>query len=95
MQGPRGGGGEGQRGSSGGKKGESRNDKPAGASGGDNFNPDDIPPFVKQMLEQQGISIEDLKNNPDLREKVRQQFQQRFGGGGAEGGQGRRGGRDN
>jgi len=95
MQGSRGGGGEGQRGSSGGKKGESRNEKPAGVSGGDNFNPDDIPPFVKQMLEQQGISIEDLKNNPDLREKIKQQFQQKFGGGGAEGGQGRKGGRDN
>lgn len=76
-----GGGGEGQRGPSGGRKGESRTDKPAGVSGGDNFNPDDIPPFVKQMLQQQGISIEDLKNNPDLREKLKQQFQQRFGGG--------------
>jgi hypothetical protein len=77
-----GGGGEGQKGSSGGRKGESRNNRPAGVSGGDNFNPDDIPPFVKQMLQQQGISIEDLKNNPDLREKLKQQFQQRFGGGG-------------
>ena len=95
MQGSRGGGGEGQKGSSGGKKGESRTDKPAGVSGGDNFNPDDIPPFVKQMLEQQGISIEDLKNNPDLREKIKQQFQQKFGGREAEGGQGKRGGRDN
>ncbi|MDQ1316484.1 MAG: hypothetical protein QG588_131 [Candidatus Poribacteria bacterium] len=92
MQGFRGGGGEGQRGSSVGRKGESRTDKSAGVSGGDNFNPNDIPPFVKQMLEQQGISIEDLKNNPDLREKLKQQFQQKFGDGGSSGIQGRRGG---
>jgi hypothetical protein len=87
MQGPRGGGGEGQRGlmPGGGRKGESRTDKPASMSGGDNFNPDDIPPFVRQMLQQQGISIEDLKNNPDLREKLKQQFQQRFGGGNPDG----------
>jgi len=87
---------EGSRGSApgGGRKGGS--DKPAGMSGGgDNFNPDDIPPFVKQMLQQQGISIEDLKNNPDLREKLKQQFQQKFGGGGEGGGQGRRGGQNN
>jgi len=76
MQGSRsGGGGEGQRGSSGGKKGESRNDKSATASGGDNFNPDDIPPFVRKMLEQRGISMDNLKNNPELREKLKQEFE--------------------
>ncbi|MCM8815439.1 MAG: hypothetical protein NC931_05610 [Candidatus Omnitrophica bacterium] len=49
----------------------------------ENFNPNDIPPFVRKMLEDRGISIEELQSNPDLREKLRSEFMQRFRGGGA------------
>jgi len=38
------------------------------------------------MLEERGISIEDLKNNPDLQEKLKAEFQQRFGGRGQRSG---------
>ncbi|MGQ9608377.1 MAG: hypothetical protein ACUVWN_03685 [bacterium] len=47
-----------------------------------NFDPNNIPPFVRKMLEDRGISIEELQNNPDLREKLRSEFMQRFRGGG-------------
>lgn len=43
-------------------------------------NLDNLPPFVRKMLEEKGISIEELKNNPELRQKLRQEFQQQFGG---------------
>ena len=69
------GGGESAKGapSDGGRKGRSRTDKPAATT--DNFDASQIPPFIQKMLEQRGISIEDLKNNPDLREKLKQEFE--------------------
>jgi len=69
------GGGESAKGapSDGGRKGRSRTDKSAATT--DNFDASQIPPFILKMLEQRGISIEDLKNNPDLREKLKQEFE--------------------
>jgi hypothetical protein len=48
-------------------------------------NLDNLPPMVKKMLEDRGISIEELKDNPELQQKLRQEFMQRFGGRGASG----------
>ena len=52
--------------------------------GGRDFDVDEIPPFARRMLEQRGISIKDLKNNPELQKKLRAEFEQRFGGGGGD-----------
>ncbi|MBD3180974.1 hypothetical protein GF312_01710 [Candidatus Poribacteria bacterium] len=41
----------------------------------DSFDASQIPPFARRMLEERGISIEELQNNPDLREKLRQEFE--------------------
>jgi len=51
-------------------------------SGQDNFDPSQIPPFALEILKQRGISIEDLKNNPDLREKLRSEFMEQIRRGG-------------
>jgi hypothetical protein len=59
----------------GGKRGRNRQDQNKVASTTDNFDASQIPPFILKMLEQRGISIEDLKNNPDLREKLKQEFE--------------------
>ncbi|HGJ65578.1 TPA: hypothetical protein ENS27_09335 [bacterium] len=56
-----------------------------GAQMGGTPNLDNLPPMVKKMLEDRGISIEELKNNPELQQKLRQEFMQRFGGRGASG----------
>jgi hypothetical protein len=34
--------------------------------------PDDIPDFVKKVLEKEGVDLEELKNNPDLRREMRE-----------------------
>jgi len=75
--------GEGQRQKGGGEQkpgGEARRDFQAGDSGGQRrgFDASKLPPFVKQMLEERGISIEELQNNPELQQKLRQEFMQRF-----------------
>mgnify|MGYP000173927465 CR=1 FL=1 len=75
--------GEGQRQRGGGEQkpsGEARRDFQAGDSGGQrrSFDASKLPPFVKQLLEERGISIEELQNNPDLQQKLRQEFMQRF-----------------
>jgi len=89
------GGGQPQRGGGDQKPGsEGRKDVQASAPSvqrGGGFDASRLPPFVKQMLEERGISIEELQNNPELQQKLRQEFMQRFQGG--EGG-GRRGGGD-
>jgi hypothetical protein len=100
-EGTSGGGGGGGRG--GGRRGGGRN--PGGGSnegrrsrgGGEDFDPGEIPPFARRMLEERGISIEELRNNPELRNRLRGEFEARFrdgGGGGpqmlrAGGGRGR------
>ncbi len=78
--------GEGQRQRGGGEQrpsSETRRDFQARDSGSQRtgFDPSKLPPFVKQMLEERGISIEELQNNPDLQQKLRQEFMQRFQGG--------------
>lgn len=57
----------------------------ASRAGGDNFDPSQIPPFALEILKQRGISIEELQNNPELREGLRREFIQRFGEGSGEG----------
>lgn len=87
------GGGPPQRGGGDQKPGsDTKRDSQAGGSGGSrgNFDASKLPPFVQQMLKEKGISIEDLQNNPDLQQKLRQEMMQRFQGG--EGGGGRRSG---
>jgi len=54
------------------RRAQSRQDR--AARGSDDFNADNIPDFVKKMLGERGISIEELKNNPDLREKLKSEF---------------------
>lgn len=68
---------------------ETKRDVQAGNSGGSKGNFDSLPPFVQQILKERGISMEELQNNPELQQKLRQEMMQRFQGG--EGG-GRRGG---
>ena len=76
------GGGERQRGGGDQKPGsETKRDVQAGNSGGSKGNFDSLPPFVQQMLKERGISIEDLQNNPELQQKLRQEMMQRFQGG--------------
>lgn len=84
--------GEGQRQRGGGEQragGESRREfRSEGSPPRSGFDPNRLPPFVKQMLEERGISIEELQNNPELQQKLRQEFMQRFQGGGFGGRQG-------
>jgi len=54
------------------RRAQSRQDR--AARGSDGFNADNIPDFVKKILGERGISIEELKNNPDLREKLKNEF---------------------
>lgn len=76
--------GEGQRQRGGGEQrsgGETKREFQAGGDSGPQragFDASKLPPFVKQMLEERGISIEELQNNPDLQQKLRQEFMQRF-----------------
>ncbi|MGB9595111.1 MAG: hypothetical protein ACPL7B_02420 [Candidatus Poribacteria bacterium] len=75
--------GEGQRQRGGGEQksgGETRRNFQASDSGPQRpgFDASKLPPFVKQMLEERGISIEELQNNPDLQQKLRQELMQRF-----------------
>ncbi len=85
--GRRGGGGEGRRpgGAPGGERGPGEFNRPEGGpnrGGQGDFDPNNIPPFARRMLEERGISIDELRNNPDLRESLRREFEQRFRGGG-------------
>jgi hypothetical protein len=87
-------GGGGRRGGGGGRRpggapggerrpGEANRQEGGSNRGGqENFDPDSIPPFARRMLEERGISIDELRNNPDLRESLRREFEQRFRGGG-------------
>ncbi len=85
--GRRGGGGGGRSSRRGGSP-PSAGGKPSGGEsdqgGGGSFNVNQIPPAARRMLEQRGISIEDLKNNPELQNRLRREFEQRFGGGGGD-----------
>lgn len=84
----RGGGRRGRRNSGGGGRSGGGNNasggnrSKGGNSGGDDFDPSQIPPFARKMLEERGISIDQLRNNPELRNKLRGEFEQRFRGGG-------------
>lgn len=83
--GRRGGGGRRPGGAPGGERGSGESNRPEGGpnrGGQGDFDPDNIPPFARRMLEERGISIDELRNNPDLRESLRREFEQRFRGGG-------------
>jgi hypothetical protein len=43
------------------------------------YNPSQIPPAALGFLEQRGVSIEELKENPELREKLKREFEAEFG----------------
>ena len=82
--GARGGGGK-AAGSQGGDRAEvSKTPEKASRSDGSDFDASQIPPFAMEILKQRGISIDDLRNNADLREKLRKEFTERFGGGGGQ-----------
>ena len=80
-RGGRGGGGR-QRGGGGPDGGENSNNNQRGQRGGGNFNADNIPPFARRMLEERGISIEQLRSDPGLQQELRREFQQRARNGG-------------
>ena len=40
----------------------------------DDFDPDQLPPPILKELEKRGISVEELKNDPDLRKKLKAEF---------------------
>jgi hypothetical protein len=56
----------------------------SGRRGQDNFDASQIPPPIRRILEERGISIDELQRNPELREELRREFEGRFrpGGGG-------------
>jgi hypothetical protein len=47
-----------------------------GDRGGQGGRGGDIPPFIKEILDQEGISPEELQNNPELRQKVMEKVRQ-------------------
>ena len=81
-RGGRGGGGRRRGGGSGGMRGPGGGERQNGDAprGGGDFNPDNVPPFARRMLEERGISPEELRNNPELRQRLFREF--RSGGGG-------------
>ena len=72
--------GAGARRPGGGGGGSEDGDPNRGERGGGDFNPDSIPPFARRMMEERGISIEQLRDDPELRQRLRQEFMQRDGG---------------
>jgi hypothetical protein len=79
------GGGRRPGGAPGGELGSGESNRSEGGSnrgGQDNFDPSQIPPFVRRVLEERGISIDELRNNPDLQESLRREFEQRSRSGG-------------
>jgi len=48
------------------------------------FDPDRIPPPIRRMLEERNISIDELQRNPELREELRREFEERFRNGGPQ-----------
>ncbi len=84
--GRRGGGGGRRPGAApGGERGPGELNRPEGGpnrGGQGDFDPNQIPPFARRILEERGISIDELRNNPDLRESLRREFEQRARGGG-------------
>lgn len=47
----------------------------------DDFDPRQLPPVALRFLEERGISIEELEEDPELRKKLRREFEARFGRG--------------
>lgn len=110
--GSRGGGRSGGRRSGGGGGNSGRSSNMAGGSGGgDNrsggggFDMNRLPENARRMMQEHGINMEQLRNNPELHNRLRGEFMRRFSGGGdgrsqmmfrrgsGGGGRGRRGGR--
>jgi len=96
------GGGGGNRGSSGRPSNMSAGPGGVSSRGGSSrggrsgFDPSRIPEDARRMLRERGISVEQLRNNPALQQRLRGEFMRRFGGGGDRSGgrdRGRRGGR--
>jgi hypothetical protein len=76
-------GGRGRRpsGAPGGEPGPGESNRQEGQprrGGQEDFDPSQIPPFARRILEERGISIDELRRNPDLRESLRREFEQRF-----------------
>ena len=45
---------------------------------GFNFGNDQVPPPIREFLEERGVSIEELEQNPELSEKLRKEFEAKF-----------------
>ena len=57
------------------------NKKASGVQGGgESFDASQIPPFAQRILKERGISIDELRRNPELRNRLRREFEGRFGG---------------
>ncbi len=88
--GSRGGGRSGGRrsGGGGGNSGGRPSNMAGGSGGGGNrsgrggFDMNRLPANARQMLQEHGISIEQLRNNPELQNRLRGEFMRRFSGGG-------------
>lgn len=75
----------GRRGTSGGERrpgGDESNRERREQGGGGDFDPGRLPPFARRMMEEHGISPEELRDNPELRQKLRREFQAKFKDGG-------------
>jgi hypothetical protein len=61
---------------------ESRDNSRQGGSG--DFDPGQIPPFARRIMKERGITIDQLRRNPELRERLRREIGERVrrGGGG-------------
>jgi len=63
--------------------GGGRRDGRRGGGGGGGFDASRLPPFARKMLEDRGISIEELQNNPELQQELRREFRAMGGDGAA------------
>jgi len=53
-----------------------------GSNRGGGFDMNQLPENARRMLQERGIRIEDLRNNPELQNRLRGEFMRRAGGGG-------------
>ncbi len=79
--GRRGGGDPPKPGGGGGNRRGGRRGRGGGGRGGGGFDASKLPPFARKILEDRGISIEELQNNPELQRELRREFRGRFSGG--------------
>ncbi|MFC1712083.1 hypothetical protein ACFL6S_00375 [Candidatus Poribacteria bacterium] len=84
--GGRGRGGGGRRGAGGGNRpsgggGEGNKGAPPNMGGGGNFDASQLTPNIRRVLQERNISMEQLRNNPQLQQELRREFMRSRGGG--------------